>query len=75
MMDMKTVLVDLNLNFWRFEMKPGPNFKIDSFVKRRMATIVDPVERHAYKNAMIQAQLIGDKPVAHEKKQKNKNGE
>jgi hypothetical protein len=53
-------------------MKPGPNFKINRSVKRRMATIVNPVERHSYKNAMIQAQLIGDKPVVHEKKPKAK---
>jgi hypothetical protein len=53
-------------------MKLGPNFKINRSVKRRMATIVNSFERHSYKNAMIQAQLIGDKPVVHEKKQKNK---
>ena len=53
-------------------MKPGPNFKINRSVKRRMATIVNPVERHSYKNAMIHAQLVGNKPVVHEKKQKAK---
>ena len=53
-------------------MKPGANFKINRSVKRRMATIVNPFERHSYKNAMIQAQLIGNKPVVHEKNQKNK---
>jgi hypothetical protein len=72
---MKTVLIDLNLNFWRFDMKPGANFKINRSVKRRMATIVNPFERHSYKNAMIHAQLVGNKPVVHEKKQKTKNGE
>ena len=56
-------------------MKPGSNFKINRSVKRRMATMVNPIERHAYKNTMIQAQLIGNKPVVHEKKQKNKIGE
>ena len=56
-------------------MKPGSNFKINRSVKRRMATMVNPFERHSYKNAMIQAQLIGNKPVVHEKKNKNKNGE
>ena len=69
---MKIVRIDLNLNFWRFDMKPGSNFKINRSVKRRMATMVNPFERHSYKNAMIQAQLIGNKPVVHEKKQKNK---
>jgi hypothetical protein len=38
--------------------KTGPNFKIDKQVKRTMATIVDPVVRHAYKNSMIQAQMF-----------------
>jgi hypothetical protein len=54
-------------------MKLGPNFKINRSVKRRMATIVNPFERHSYKNAMIQAQLIGDKPVVSDKKHKSKN--
>jgi hypothetical protein len=53
-------------------MKPGPNFKINRSVKRRMATMVNPFERHSYKNAMIHAQLVGNKPVVHEKKQKAK---
>lgn len=35
--------------------KTGPNFKIPAQVKRTMATIVDPVARHAYKRMMIQA--------------------
>ena len=35
-----------------------------------MATIVDPVERHAYKNMMIQAQLDGSK-VLEKKKRKD----
>lgn len=38
--------------------KTGPNFKIDKQVKRTMATIVDPVQRHAFKNSMIQAQMF-----------------
>jgi len=38
-------------------MKPGKTFKLSKTTKRRMATIVDPVARHAYKNSMIQAEL------------------
>lgn len=53
--------------------KPNSTFKIPSYVKRRMATIVDPVERHRYKNAMIQATLEGNQVIApKEKKGKGK---
>lgn len=38
-------------------MKPSKTFKLSKTAKRRMATIVDPVQRHAYKNSMIQAEL------------------
>lgn len=38
--------------------KTGPNFKLPKQVKRTMATIVDPVARHSYKNSMIQAQMF-----------------
>ena len=36
-----------------------------------MATMIDPVERHAYKNAMIQAQLSGSKEIEKKKKRGN----
>lgn len=49
-------------------LKKDKNFRIDRQVKRIMATIVDPVERNAYKNMMIQAQLDGSK--AFEKKKR-----
>jgi hypothetical protein len=42
-------------------LKRDKNFRIDRQVKRIMSTIVDPVERHAYKNMMIQAQIDGSK--------------
>ena len=42
-------------------LKRDKNFRIDRQVKRVMATMVDPVERHAYKNMMIQAQIDGSK--------------
>jgi hypothetical protein len=38
-------------------LKPGKTFNLSKQTKRFMCTIVDPVERHAYKNAMIQAEL------------------
>ena len=44
-------------------MKPTASFRLSKQTKRFMCTIIDPVERHAYKNAMIQAELAaGIKP-------------
>ena len=37
-------------------LKKDKNFRISKQTKRTMATFVDPVARHAYKNAMIQIQ-------------------
>ena len=51
--------------------KPTKTFKLSKTTKRRMATILDPVERHAYKNAMIQAQLASEQVVRHKEKNKN----
>jgi len=48
--------------------KPSKTFNLSKTTKRRMATIVDPVERHAYKNAMIQAQLASEIVVKHKEK-------
>jgi hypothetical protein len=42
-------------------MKPDKNFKLPKQVKRTMATLVNAVERNAYKNLMIQAQLHSNK--------------
>ncbi len=42
-------------------MKPDKNFKLPQQVKRTMATMVNTVERNAYKNLMIQAQLHSNK--------------
>jgi hypothetical protein len=36
-----------------------------------MATIVDPVERHAFKNAMIQAEIAGSQVFEKKKKRNN----
>ena len=38
-------------------LKPNKTFKLAKQSKRFMATFIDPVQRNAYKNAMIQAQL------------------
>jgi hypothetical protein len=38
-------------------MKPGKTFVLSKQTKRFMCTIIDPVERHAFKRAMIQAEL------------------
>ena len=49
-------------------LKRDKNFRIDRQVKRFMATILDPVERHAHKNMMIQAQIDGSKTVEKKKR-------
>jgi hypothetical protein len=54
-------------------MKPGKTFNLSKQTKRFMATIVDPVARHAYKNAMIQAQLASEVVVKREPRD-NKGG-
>ena len=36
-----------------------------------MATMINPVERHEFKNAMIQAQLSGSREVEKKKKRSN----
>ena len=54
-------------------MKPGKTFNLSKQTKRFMATIVDPVARHAYKNAMIQAELAAGVVVKREPRD-NKGG-
>lgn len=54
--------------------KPSKTFKLSKTTKRRMATIVDPVERHAYKNAMIQAQIASEIVIKHKEKSDRTNG-
>ena len=44
-------------NSIKTNMKPTSTFKLSKQTKRFMCTIVDPVERNAFKNAMIQAEL------------------
>jgi hypothetical protein len=49
-------------------LKKDKNFRISKQTKRFMATIVDPAARHAYKNAMIEAQIFGSQIVERKKK-------
>lgn len=51
--------------------KTNSNFKLNKQVKRFMATMINPVERHEFKNAMIQAQLSGSREVEKKKKRSN----
>lgn len=52
-------------------LKRDKNFRISKQTKRTMATIVDSVERHAFKNAMIEAQLFGSQIFEKKKKRNN----
>jgi hypothetical protein len=54
-------------------MKPDKNFKLPQQVKRTMATMVNAVERNAYKNLMIQAELQYRKMERVSKKDKSKS--
>jgi hypothetical protein len=49
-------------------LKPSKTFKLSKQTKRFMATMIDPVQRNAYKNAMIQAQLQSEIVPKREKK-------
>ncbi len=51
-------------------MKRDKNFKLSKQSKRYMATIVDPVKRSQFKNAMIEAELAASVPFKSEKKTK-----
>lgn len=53
-------------------MKTDKNFKLSKQVKRTMATIVDPVVRHAYKRSMIQAQVEGNRVFEKKKRDETK---
>ena len=41
-------------------MKPGKTFNLSKQTKRFMCSIIDPVKRHEFKRAMIQAQLASE---------------
>lgn len=51
--------------------KRDKNFRISKQTKRTMATILDPVARHLFKNAMIEAQIFGSREVEKKKKRKD----
>jgi hypothetical protein len=56
-------------------MKRDKNFKIEKQTKRYMATILDPVKRSEFKNAMISAQIAGAQPYKSEKKNRKEASE
>ena len=56
-------------------MKRDKNFKLNKETKRYMATIVDPIKRGQFKNAMIEAQIAGAQPYKSEKKNKKESAE
>lgn len=56
-------------------MKRDQNFKMPSFVKKRLATIVDRDERNSYKRMMIGAIIHGEQMSVREKKSKGKSEE
>lgn len=51
-------------------MKRDKNFRLSKQTKRFMATILDPVKRNEYKNAMIEAQIAGE--TIHKSEKKNR---
>jgi hypothetical protein len=55
--------------------KRDKNFKLNKQTKRYMATIVDPIKRSEYKNAMIEAQLASSVPFKSEKKNKKESAQ
>ncbi len=48
--------------------KRDKNFRLSKQTKRFMATIIDPIKRGQFKNAMIEAQLASETPFKSEKK-------
>lgn len=54
--------------------KPSKTFKMSKQTKRRMATIVDPVERNDYRRMMIQAQLASEIVVKHKERSDRPQG-
>ena len=54
-------------------LKPNSTFKLPKFVKRRMATMVNDQERHAYKRSMIESILHGNQVIAPKEKKKGKS--
>jgi hypothetical protein len=55
-------------------MKPSKTFNLSKQTKRFMCTILDPVERNAYKRMMIQAQLASEVVVRHKERSDRPQG-
>jgi hypothetical protein len=55
-------------------LKPGKTFNLSKQTKRFMCTILDPVERNAYKRMMIQAQLASEVVVRHKERSDRPQG-
>ena len=53
--------------------KRDKNFKLTKQTKRFMATIVDPIRRNEYKNAMIEAQIVGSVQFKSNKKEQKES--
>ena len=56
-------------------MKRDKNFRLSKQTKRYMATIVDPIKRSEFKNAMIEAQIAAETPIKSNKKSKESSDE
>lgn len=52
-------------------MKTDKTFKINKQVKRLMCSFTDNAKKHAFKNMMIEAQVMGERVI---EKKKKKNG-
>ena len=55
--------------------KTNGTFKLSKTTKRRMATMVNAVERNTYKNLMIQAELHSRRMERTSKKDKSKSND
>lgn len=49
-------------------MKRDKNYRMSGTTKRILSTILDPVKRNQYKNAMIDAEITAATPYKSEKK-------
>jgi len=52
-------------------MKPNKTFKLKKTTKTMLASIVDPVQRNAWKRAMIDAQLCSEIVIKSPQRDKN----
>lgn len=52
-------------------MKPTASFKLSKSTKRSLATIIDPIQRSAFKRAMIDAELTSRIQIKPSKRKEN----